>query len=63
MAGVGVLTCLGLALNTVIMVVIAGFHDHKITLEFNRYHEHYFEIILSLVCFGWGIWGLVYLWS
>jgi hypothetical protein len=56
----GIAACMAMALNTVIFVVLAAFHGHKITLEFNCYHEHLFEVVLCIACFGWGIWGFFY---
>jgi hypothetical protein len=60
MALTGLGTCLALAFNTTVLCTIAIFNQHKITLEFNQYHEHIFEVILCIGCFGWGIWGLFY---
>lgn len=61
LALMGLACCLALALNTVIMIVIAAFHKGKITLDFNRFHEHYAELVLCLASFGVGTWGFFYL--
>jgi len=61
LAIIGVATCLALALNTVVMVVVAAFHGSKITLDFNRFHEHWAELVICLASFGLGIWGFLYL--
>ena len=61
LALIGLGSCLAMALNTVIMVVIAKFCGGKITLDFNRFHEHWTELVLCLASFGLGTWGLLYL--
>jgi hypothetical protein len=61
LALMGLASCLAMALNTVVMVVIAAFHGSKITLDFNRFHEHLTELILCPVSFGLGMWGFFYL--
>ena len=61
LALVGLASCLAMALNTVIMIVIAKFYGGKITLDFNRFHEHWAELVLCLALFGLGTWGLLYL--
>lgn len=61
LALIGLASCFGMALNTVIMVIVAKFHGGKITLDFNRFHEHWVELVLCLALFGLGTWGFLYL--
>lgn len=61
LAFIGVGSCLAQALNLVIIIVIAMFHHGQITLKFNRFHEHWGELVISLASFGLGIWGFIYL--
>ena len=54
LALIGTAGCLGITLNTCIMLILAGFHKKKITLEFNRYHEYWFELFLCFAMLALG---------
>jgi uncharacterized integral membrane protein len=60
-AVVGVVGSLGMAFNTMAIVVIAAFNKGKISLDLNRFHELWFEVPVAIVIFGLGVWGAVYM--
>ena len=61
LAIIGIVSSLGLALNTIIILFVALFHGGKITLDFTRFHEGKFEAVLCPICLILGVWGLIYL--
>jgi len=61
LAVIGVCCCLGLTINTVIILALASFHKGIIYLNFNRYRELRAELVLGIVSLGLGVWGLVFL--
>jgi len=61
LAAIGVGSCLAQALNVAIIIVLAIAHHGEITLKFNRFHEHWGELVISLASVGLGIWGFIYL--
>jgi uncharacterized integral membrane protein len=54
---IGIAGSLGLALNTVIVMIAAACNKGKITLDFNRFKELWFEVPVGVVVFGLGMWG------
>jgi hypothetical protein len=61
LAIIGIVSSLGLALNTIIILFAALFHGGEITLSFLKFHEGWFEAVLCPICLILGVWGLIYL--
>ncbi|MDD5513504.1 MAG: hypothetical protein PHD09_07030 [Candidatus Omnitrophica bacterium] len=60
LALIGIALCLAQSLNLLIIIAIAGFHRKTIRLHFNRHHEYWAELVLSLIIFGLGVWGIIH---
>ncbi len=52
---------LGLILNFVIVVLLAMLHGGKITLNFNRFHEGWAELVFCILILLLGSASLIYL--
>jgi hypothetical protein len=61
LALIGVVACIGLAINTVVIVILAAFNKGKLDIDLTRCHELWFEVPLVIIILPWGIWGIVYI--
>lgn len=58
---IGVLGSIGMAFNLLVIMFIALFTHGKITLDFNKYHEYKFEVVLCSLWFTGGVVGAIWL--
>jgi hypothetical protein len=61
LAVVGATMGLGFILHMLIVMIIAGFNGYKITLDFNRLHEYWPELAVTVLAVGLGIWSTIYI--
>jgi hypothetical protein len=61
LAVLGIIGCLGMSLDLIVMMFCALFFNHQLTLQFNKYYEHIPELMLCSLFFVLGIFTLLYL--
>ncbi len=52
---------IGLTLNFAIVILLAMLHDGKVTLDFNKFHEGWAELVLCILTLILSTAGLFYL--